>query len=76
VAGTATGNGSVGSDYILGGVTRVRGSNFNDSISGDGNNNVLEGLGGNDTLTGLGGNDTFILRPNFGHDTITDFRGR
>jgi Ca2+-binding RTX toxin-like protein len=73
VAGTAAGNASVGTDTITGGVTRVRGSNFNDTISGDGNNNVLEGLGGDDTLTGLGGNDTFLFRPNFGHDTITDF---
>ena len=30
------------------------GSNFNDTIIGDGNNNVIEGLGGNDALDGRG----------------------
>lgn len=57
--GTASGDAAnVGTDAILGGVTRVIGSNFNDTIIGDGNNNVIEGLGGNDALDGGGGNDT------------------
>ena len=57
--GTASGDAAnVGTDTILGGVTRVIGSNFNDTITGDGNNNVIEGLGGNDALDGGGGNDT------------------
>ena len=51
VAGTATGNSSVGTDTIIGGVTRVRGSNFNDIIVGDANNNILEGQGGTDTVS-------------------------
>jgi hypothetical protein len=48
VAGTAIGNASVGTDTILGGVTRVRGSNFNDVITGSSSNDTLEGQGGND----------------------------
>jgi Ca2+-binding RTX toxin-like protein len=57
-AGTAIGNSSVGSDTILGGVARVRGSNFNDTILGGFGNNILEGQDGNDRLTGREGNDT------------------
>jgi hypothetical protein len=57
VAGTATGNASVGSDTLTG-VARVRGSNFNDIILGDTGNNILEGQDGNDRLTGREGNDT------------------
>ena len=41
-AGTASGDASVGTDTITG-VNRVRGSNFNDTISGDANDNTLEG---------------------------------
>ena len=40
-------------------VTRVRGSDFGDTISGNGGNNVLEGQGGADTLTGGGAADRF-----------------
>ena len=69
-AGTATGDASVGTDHFTL-VSRVRGSNFNDTISGDANNNVLDGRGGDDTLTGGGGSDQFIY--NGGADTITDF---
>ncbi|MBX9774702.1 MAG: cadherin-like domain-containing protein [Xanthobacteraceae bacterium] len=58
--GIATGNASVGTDTILGGVTRVSGSNFADSILGDGANNTLSGQNGSDTLVGGGGNDTLI----------------
>jgi len=67
--GTATGDASVGTDTILGGVARVRGSNFADSILGDGNNNnILSGQGGNDRLDGRGGNDT--LNGGAGADTF------
>ena len=59
--GTATGNGSVGTDLFLGGVTWIRGSNFNDSLVGsnNGSNNfeTFEGLAGNDTIDGGGGLD-------------------
>ena len=46
-------------------INNVRGSNFDDTITGDGNNNVFRGLGGN---------DTFVFKPAFGHDTIVDFQ--
>ena len=36
----------------------MRGSEFNDIITGNGGNNTLEGQGGNDVLSGNGGNDT------------------
>ena len=87
-AGTAIGNGSVGTDTFTG-VGRVRGSNGNDTISGGFGNNTLEGQGGNDTINGRGGsdtltggdgNDTFVFSavsdsPGGGTtDTITDFK--
>ena len=46
-------------------INSVRGSNFDDTITGNGNNNVFRGLGGN---------DTFVFKPAFGHDTIVDFQ--
>ena len=42
----------------MSGVNAVRGSEFNDIITGNGGNNTLEGQGGNDILSGNGGNDT------------------
>ncbi|MEZ5843277.1 MAG: cadherin domain-containing protein [Hyphomicrobiaceae bacterium] len=41
------------------GIENVRGSEFDDTITGDANANRLEGRDGNDTLTGGGGVDTF-----------------
>ena len=79
-AGTASGA-ATGNDTFTG-VSRVRGSNLDDTISGDGNDNVIEGRNGNDVLDGRGGNDTltgganadaFVYEPGFGHDTVTDF---
>src|SRR6185369_16988195 len=61
---------------------RARGSNFNDTISGNSGNNVLEGQNGNDVLDGRTGNDTltgganadtFIYGNGYGADIITDF---
>ena len=60
IAGTAIGNASVGTDTITGGVNSVRGSNFNDVISGSNNPTITEvyfGGGGNDTIDGRGGYD-------------------
>ena len=48
----------VGTDTFVSGVSRVRGSEFGDVITGNGGNNTLEGQGGNDILNGRGGNDT------------------
>ena len=69
---------------FFGGIARVRGSNFDDTISGGSGNNTLEGQNGNDTLAGRGGNDTltggaggdkfvFTLLTD-GVDTVTDFQ--
>jgi len=78
-AGTATGDASVGTDTFTG-VSQVRGSQFADTLSGNGNNNTLDGQGGNDILDGRGGNDTliggggadtFVFHSSF--LTITDF---
>jgi Ca2+-binding RTX toxin-like protein len=80
-AGTGGGHFSTGTDTFTG-VSRARGSNFNDVLLGDGNSNVLEGQGGNDRIAGRGGNDTltggagvdtFVFNAGFGADTITDF---
>jgi len=58
--GNASGDLSVGSDVIVSGVTAVRGSNFNDLITGR-NDNVntenFEGWGGDDFIDGNGGFD-------------------
>ena len=56
--GTASGNASVGTDTIVGGVNSVQGSNFNDTITGGNLNETLGGNGGNDTINGGDGNDT------------------
>src|SRR5262249_58592343 len=75
-SGTATGDDSVGTDTFISGVSRVRGSDFADTISGNGGNNFIEGQGGNDTLTGGAGLDHFIYSAvNDGLDHITDFSG-
>jgi Ca2+-binding RTX toxin-like protein len=80
-AGTASGDSSVGSDTFTG-VTRARGSNFNDTISGNSSNNfiegqngddILDGAGGNDTLTGGSNADTFVYADGYGVDTVNDF---
>ena len=79
-AGTASGA-ATGNDTFTG-VSRVRGSNLDDTISGDGNDNVIEGRNGNDVLDGRGGNDTltgganadtFVYATGGGADTIADF---
>ncbi len=36
--------------------------------------NTLKGTSGNDIFIGGGSSDTFVFAPNFGNDTITDFR--
>jgi Ca2+-binding RTX toxin-like protein len=75
-SGTATGDDSVGTDTFISGVSRVRGSDFDDTITGNGGNNFIEGQGGNDTLTGGNGLDRFIYSAvNDGLDHITDFSG-
>jgi len=54
---TSSNSGAAAGDIFLS-IENLRGSRFDDSLTGDGNNNVLEGGSGNDTLNGGGGNDT------------------
>ena len=65
-AGTAT-DGS-GSTDTLSNIENVVGSNFADTLKGDGNANRLEGGGGDDLLKGYNGND--ILSGGAGDDTL------
>jgi Ca2+-binding RTX toxin-like protein len=80
--GIASGDSSVGTDTITGGVNNVLGSNFNDTITGSSGNDFLNGNGGNDilnggagadNLTGGLGADTFVYVDGGGADFITDF---
>ncbi|MDT4743632.1 VCBS domain-containing protein [Bradyrhizobium sp. WYCCWR 12699] len=80
--GTADGDASVGHDTIVGGVTNVSGSNFNDTITGSSSNDQLFGNGGSDLLSGGAGNDalnggigadTFVYTTGGGADVIGDF---
>jgi serralysin len=63
---------NLGSDYTydVQGVENVWGTDFNDTLTGDGNANALKGGGGADTIVGGGGID--ILYGGDGSDTITD----
>ncbi|MGY3038072.1 VCBS repeat-containing protein [Bradyrhizobium sp. USDA 4354] len=80
--GTADGDGSVGHDTIVAGVTNVSGSNFNDTITGSSGNDQLFGNSGNDLIGGGAGNDalnggigvdTFVYASGGGADIIGDF---
>jgi VCBS repeat-containing protein len=80
--GEASGNDSVGHDTFQGGVRHVRGSDFNDIITGNSAGNYLEGRGGNDIIDSGGGNDEvtggtgadiFVYGPGHGDDAIADF---
>ena len=50
-------------------IDNLMGSDYNDSLSGNGKNNVLDGGAGNDSLNGAGGADTMI--GGLGNDTFT-----
>ncbi|UXN58115.1 calcium-binding protein [Phyllobacterium zundukense] len=52
----------------------LRGTAGNDTIAGTSGADTLLGDAGDDKLTGGAGNDAFVFKPNFGHDTITDFK--
>ncbi|OSI73913.1 hypothetical protein BSZ21_06095 [Bradyrhizobium canariense] len=67
-SGVASGNASVGTDTITGGVSGVQGSNFADTITGSSGNDSLFGNGGDDILSGVGGND--YLAGGLGADTF------
>ena len=59
--GFVTGNASVGTDTIVGGVNAIRGSNFADTLTGSNNaantSELFEGWGGDDLINGGGGFD-------------------
>ena len=59
-SGTSTGDASVGSDTFTG-VNAVRGSSFNDIITGDDGSNTLDGRAGDDIINGAGGSDTITF---------------
>jgi Ca2+-binding RTX toxin-like protein len=67
-AGTATGDASVGTDTIVGGVNAARGSQFNDDLRGTTGDDILEGRDGDDFLGGGAGSD--ILDGGNGFDTV------
>ena len=71
--GTVSGDTSVGSDTIIGGVNNVQGSNSNDSITGSNGNDILGGQGGGDTIDGGGGSDT--ITGGAGNDAINGGAG-
>jgi Ca2+-binding RTX toxin-like protein len=54
----------------------LTGTSGADAIFGKNGTDLLNGLGGDDTLTGGNGSDVFRFDPNFGNDTITDFRAK
>ncbi len=60
--GTALGDiANVGIDTINGGVSRIRGSQFDDTITGTGGNDTIEGQGGSDTINGGNGTDIVVF---------------
>ncbi|MBT5034473.1 MAG: calcium-binding protein, partial [Rhodospirillaceae bacterium] len=74
-----------GATDTLTNIENVRGTDFGDTITGDGANNVLEGKDGDDTLSGGAGNDTIdgglgsadraVFAGNFADYTVTDNGG-
>ena len=52
----------------------LTGSTGDDTIVGDTGDDTLNGGKGNDTLTGGSGSDRFVFFPDFGSDTLTDYK--
>jgi hypothetical protein len=52
----------------------VQDQNAAQVVNGTTGNDTLVTSAANQALSGLGGSDAFVFRPNFGHDTITDFK--
>ncbi|MGO1075573.1 beta strand repeat-containing protein [Inquilinus sp. CA228] len=76
-AGTGTGGDAQGD--ILASIENVNGSNFADTLTGNGGANALRGLAGRDTLTGGSGADRFVYAATSesvvgaNRDVVTDF---
>jgi Ca2+-binding RTX toxin-like protein len=58
---------------VITGIENLIGSNFGDTLTGDGGDNVIEGGRGHDSLTGGGGQDTASYRGTSG-DVAVDLR--
>src|SRR6056297_967903 len=78
--GQATGTWNGGAfSHNFSNIEWARGSEFDDTITGDGNAQQLAGGAGNDTITGGGNGDTFVIGnrsvygTDGGTDVITDF---
>jgi Ca2+-binding RTX toxin-like protein len=68
---TIVGNASIDAG---GGNDTLTGSAGNDDLLGSWGNDRLTGGLGDDRLTGGSGSDTFVFGPDWGNDTVTDFR--
>ena len=60
---------NVGTDTFTAGVSRLRGAEYGDNLTGNNGDNVLEGQGGNDVLGGNGGDD--VLTGGTGSDRFS-----
>src|SRR5262249_44801820 len=58
----------VGTDTFFGGVTRVRGSAYADTIYGSGVGDMIQGGAGDDFIDGRGGNDVAVYTPSRASD--------
>jgi Ca2+-binding RTX toxin-like protein len=65
-----TSSGGQGADTLFDSVENVNGSNYNDTLTGDGGPNKISGFGGNDTIVGGADNDHL-----FGADGDDTIRG-
>jgi Ca2+-binding RTX toxin-like protein len=70
--GSAQNTGNAGSDTLVN-IQNLIGSNFTDTLFGDGNSNVIYGGGGDDVVFGGGGNDA--LYGGAGSDVLESFGG-
>lgn len=80
LTGAAAGGNAAGDTFSN--FINLRGSQFNDDLTGDNRANVIQGLGGDDNLTGLGGNDTLdggagndMMDGGSGNDTLIATQG-
>jgi Ca2+-binding RTX toxin-like protein len=76
---TAGAQNTVGSGFdTLAGIENLTGSNFDDTLTGNGGVNILTGGGGDDTLTGGAAADQFVFNSALNVitnvDSITDFQ--
>jgi Ca2+-binding RTX toxin-like protein len=76
-SGNINGYGNDDDNQINGGVgnNALTGYGGNDVINGHGGKDTLDGGTGTDTLAGGVQDDTFHFHGDFGHDTVTDFKG-